>query len=372
MKIIVPRLNPNDDSVLIAKWHVADGSEISKDMPLVDIETSKTVVTLDATVSGKVAIHVLEGGYAEVDSCVGMITQKNDKEVITEKKYIDDKGDENKHSLSKLVKDKNQVILSKAAQKYVRDNSIELAKFTLSGLITIHDLKKTSNSKCINKNLETNSPQLKAEGIIAAREKLHKPAKREEIRQLQIGQSGLINSTVSIQLNLSKEYGVDKNDNHKFEIFKYNLIEIICKTLVDSLEFTAYYYENKIHYYDRVDLGLALDLGEGLKVVRIKDANELNATQLRDKVADLTLEYMRNELRIDQLTGSTFTVTDLTSENILHFIPLINGKQSIIIGLGADRYQQDFIMSIIISFDHRVLTGRQVARFLNTIRTLIK
>ena len=68
------------------------------------------------------------------------------------------------------------------------------------------------------------------------------------------------------------------------------------------------------------------------------------------------------------MIDSSLTITDLSGFDILYFHPLINGKQSAIIGIGGDSTQPDYPMSINMTFDHRVSDGREVATFLNQLR----
>ena len=371
MNILVPRINPNDDSVLVARWHFADGDNVSKDAPLVDLETSKTVVTIDAPATGLISIRVKAGEYAEVDSPIGEIATINQHP----SRKSSDSGDSIRHQ-DKPSEDHLMAtggpIFSNAAKEYIRERKISLNDIPMKGLVTVHDLKCDSTKGVKREVFVERAPKKNTLSPLSSREINQKPAKREEIRQLQIGQNGLINSTLTVTINLSSEYNIDVNDGMSFVRVKFKLIEIICRQLTSAPYFTAYHHDDRIHFYDRVDLGYALDLENGLKVVRIKDANELSAAEIHNAISELALCDIRNELIHEQLTGSTFTITDLTEQNILNFVPLINGHQSIIIGLGADRFQRDFPLSIIITFDHRVLSGKQVAIYLNSLRDLLR
>ena len=81
---------------------------------------------------------------------------------------------------------------------------------------------------------------------------------------------------------------------------------------------------------------------------------------------DLTLRYMRGELTIDDVTGGTFTITDLSGEGVVHFVPVLNERQSGILGLCAAR--NDGSRELVLTFDHRLSDGMRAARFLAALR----
>jgi hypothetical protein len=142
----------------------------------------------------------------------------------------------------------------------------------------------------------------------------------------------------------------------------------VARLLTQWPQLTAYFADGSVHFYDRVDLGVAFDLGKGLKVVTLQDANKLLPVNFYEKTIEIGIRYLENRIRPDELIGSTITVTDLSGFDILHFHPLINGRQAAIIGIGGDSAQPGYPMSINITFDHRVSNGREVASFLSELR----
>jgi 2-oxoglutarate dehydrogenase E2 component (dihydrolipoamide succinyltransferase) len=106
-------------------------------------------------------------------------------------------------------------------------------------------------------------------------------------------------------------------------------------------------------------------------VVTIPNAPTLNAAAIGRRLAELTLDYMENRLAPAEVQGATFTVTDLSAFDVLQFEPLINGRQSAILGIGGDSTLPGHPMSLTIAFDHRVLNGREVGMFLRSLRDRI-
>ena len=80
-----------------------------------------------------------------------------------------------------------------------------------------------------------------------------------------------------------------------------------------------------------------MNLGRSLRVPVVKTRGSGSLRDVARAVRDLTLRYMREELTIDDVTGGTFTITDLSGEGIVHFVPVLNERQSAILGLCAER-----------------------------------
>jgi pyruvate/2-oxoglutarate dehydrogenase complex dihydrolipoamide acyltransferase (E2) component len=102
----------------------------------------------------------------------------------------------------------------------------------------------------------------------------------------------------------------------------------------------------------------------------VKDAARLSLRDVAVAVRDLTLRYMRDELAIQDVTGGTFTITDLSGEGVVHFLPVLNDRQSAILGLCAER--GGTTRDLVLTFDHRLSDGMRAARFLNALRARLE
>jgi pyruvate/2-oxoglutarate dehydrogenase complex dihydrolipoamide acyltransferase (E2) component len=122
--------------------------------------------------------------------------------------------------------------------------------------------------------------------------------------------------------------------------------------------------------YRNVNLGFAVDLGRGLKVLVIRDADNLAFAELASKFEELLVKYSTGTLGVLDVTGSTFTLTDLGAEGAFAFVPVINARQAAIVGLGAETRDHaglpnGFMLSC--TFDHRLVAGKLVAEFLSEL-----
>jgi pyruvate/2-oxoglutarate dehydrogenase complex dihydrolipoamide acyltransferase (E2) component len=150
------------------------------------------------------------------------------------------------------------------------------------------------------------------------------------------------------------------------------VVREVAALLAEFPLFAAWYERERIFYYDKIRVGLALDTENGLKVVNLGDPRESKPEQLHERIMDLVLRDMRNELTTEHTERSTFTITDLSALGVLTFEPLINGRQSAVLGIAGDQSAPDQPITLILRFDHRVLTGRQAAQFLNALKARLK
>jgi pyruvate dehydrogenase E2 component (dihydrolipoamide acetyltransferase) len=85
----------------------------------------------------------------------------------------------------------------------------------------------------------------------------------------------------------------------------------------------------------------------------------------------LSLRYMRDELAMQDVVGSTFTVTDLSGHGVVHFIPVLNDRQSAILGICAERHGTGH-RDLVLAFDHRMTDGMRAAQFLGVLRDALE
>jgi len=375
--IQAPRINTNDDQVGVVAWHVKDGDYVEIGQSLVDLETSKAVVTVDAEYSGYIKRLAHLNAIVRVGSDLASMADTLE-ELSSEINVSVDVIESNKDA-STMIKSSASTFattrISKAALNKINASKLKIEDFSELGLITLSMVESKLNpllTKAKPKALKINkSPVQDKRGPIVPREESTSLGKRAEIEQLTTGELGLINSTLSIYFDSANI----RNRLKLLGLFDGNLSPIILyelsRLLLQWPQFTAYYHDDHVHYYDRIDLGIAVDLGKGLKVVRIKDTEVLSPQEIFEFTIDIGLRYLDNRIKPEELVGSTITVTDLSSYDILHFRPLINGKQSVILGIGGDSLKPGFPMSINMTFDHRVSNGREAATFLKELRARI-
>ena len=133
----------------------------------------------------------------------------------------------------------------------------------------------------------------------------------------------------------------------------------------------AFYDEGNIHYYESVNIGIAMDAERGLKVPVLANADRKNIAETRMELENFVLSYLDDTLPVQALADGTFTVTDFSGEDVHSFMPLINQGQAAILGIGAEYFLPGLsngVFNLMLAFDHRLTEGRAAAAFLKDLR----
>jgi len=129
----------------------------------------------------------------------------------------------------------------------------------------------------------------------------------------------------------------------------------------------AYYSDGELFFYEEVSIGYALDLGNGLRIVCLGDVEERTEDEIRAKITSGVKDYLVDRLDPNDVRRSSFIVTDLLSDEVDFFIPLLGKDQGATLGLcGFDSRTASLKLSL--TFDHRVTEGRVVASFLRDMK----
>jgi pyruvate dehydrogenase E2 component (dihydrolipoamide acetyltransferase) len=153
------------------------------------------------------------------------------------------------------------------------------------------------------------------------------------------------------------------------------------KALLEVPELNAEFIDGRIHKHAEVHIGFACDTPRGLMVPVVRDAHKLTAGELSAKMKELTAQAVEGTIEVDDLSGGTFTVSNLGSLGIESFTPLLNPPQVAILGVNAIQLKAvrrdgriEFIDSIglSITLDHQVIDGAPGARFLKVVKEKIE
>lgn len=355
--MFVPRLTSNDNEIKIIQWLIEDKKFVQKGENIVIIETSKTLVDIQSEHSGYILTHGKAGETLEV----GTLLAEFYIDLTNLETSQEDRPNSIDKNCTKFADKDDYIRFSNQAKQYLNKSELDPMQFCNYKLVTTNIIRNFLNNNTKNSNLDLeNFPSAKAEKITSD--------KKSEIRILSQAKLENLASSLTIQLQ-SIEI---RNYLKKFtwlngQIFPYILI-VLSKLLISYPKFTAYYDKDHIVYYNKVNLGFAIDLGKGLKVAVIKEANTLTLSQINYAIIDLISHYYENSLTIEELSYSTITISDLSNDGIFSFQPLINKNQSIILGISGDKNIEGYPMTFNIVFDHRVLTGKEVALFLNKFK----
>jgi pyruvate dehydrogenase E2 component (dihydrolipoamide acetyltransferase) len=161
--------------------------------------------------------------------------------------------------------------------------------------------------------------------------------------------------------------------------------DIIVKAVADTLEqfpkFNATLVGNDLVMFDEVNIGVAMATGDGLIVPTVRDANKKSITEIALETKDFGKRAQKNELTAEELTGSTFTVSNLGPFKVDLFIPVINPPETAILALGQIKKKPIVIDDMIAirsmmmascAVDHRILDGAPAGQFLAALKETLE
>lgn len=192
--------------------------------------------------------------------------------------------------------------------------------------------------------------------------------KKREIEYLSDVQTPGLTSTLNIFVETD---GIFTHINRTLKYLRNSLLPVIVyevsRLLADYPLLNAYFTGDAIARYKDVNPGFAVDIDKGLKVLKIAGAGKLSIQDIESRILQMSGQYLDDTLDIEQLTDITFTITDLSSEGVAFFRPLVNKMNSAILGVSAiDGKLQRCTLSL--TFDHRVTEGKLAAQFLKELK----
>ena len=155
----------------------------------------------------------------------------------------------------------------------------------------------------------------------------------------------------------------------------------LARTLADHPLLNASMVGEEIHCWEEINIGVAVALDSGLIVPVVRAANTKSLADLAGETADLADRARTNRLSPDELLGGTFTITNLGTLDIDGFTPIINPPQSAILGVGRivprpvvvdDEIAVRYMVTLSLSFDHRIVDGAPAAQFLQALKQAIE
>jgi pyruvate/2-oxoglutarate dehydrogenase complex dihydrolipoamide acyltransferase (E2) component len=362
--VTVPLENVNDEFATIVEWNVTSGSKVKKGDVIVTLETLKATFELESEKEGFLFYEKEEGDEVGIGSAIAYICKENKKPAMERETAAADMSNEY---------DGNVTISAKAG-KLMKEYGLRNEDFVGFEKVKIADVKARIADKGLKKRELQSGIRGKTQNIVSSKSIKISPAKRFEIRQLNQSNKRVVLSSVSIMVDMKK---VEENihnifQNEKVQATAFELI--ISKTarlLKKYYLLNGFFDDGSCNIYDEINIGIAVNIGKGLRVPVVKNADTLTLKDISNTVRDLSLKYFREELGVGDLTGGTFTVTDLSSMGIVDFHPVINNMQSAILGVCSVMPGTNYF-KIILTFDHNMADGMIAADMLNELSTFLK
>ena len=353
--ITVPELGESIIEGTITSWLVKEGENFKSGDNLAEIETEKITIEIPAQSSGKLTkIIAPVGATVNVGQSIAEIT---DEVTI----------DENSESKSNQIKEKKET--AKALKSHNNPDTIEKTENSPSSENNLQNFDiETENQN------EKTIPMSKLRQTIARRLKDAQNTAAILTTFNEVDMSAIMSLRKKEQTSFKKKYGV-----------KLGIMSFFVKACTDVLkeipEINSEIYENKIIYKNYFDIGIAIGSEKGLVVPIIRDAGNLSNGDIEKGIIDLAQKANSNKLTMKDLSGGTFSITNGGIYGSMMSTPIINPPQSAILGMHSiiDRpiaVKKKIVikpmMYIALSYDHRLIDGKQAVTFLVRLKELLE
>ncbi|TCI92640.1 pyruvate dehydrogenase complex dihydrolipoamide acetyltransferase [Tenacibaculum sp. M341] len=415
--VTMPRLSDTMVEGTVASWLKNVGDKVEEGDILAEIETDKATMEFESFYEGTLLhIGIEEGNSAPVDSLLAIIgnegtdvsavinAHKNGgsttavpSEPKKEEKNTDSKNTSAVLNVTETTSNSAngaRIFASPLAKKIAKDKGYNLADIKGSG----------ENGRIVKKDVENYVPSAKTEVQTTASTTSTPSAitsfaiageeKTEEVKNSQMRKAiakSLGNSKFSaphfylnIEVDMDNAIASRKTINAIPDV-KVSFNDMVVKACAMALQkhpqVNTTWSDDTTKYHSHIHVGVAVAVDEGLVVPVVKHTNALSLTQIGASVRDLAGKARSKKIKIDEMQGSTFTVSNLGMFGIESFTSIINQPNSAILSVGAivekpvvknGQIVVGNTMKLTLACDHRTVDGAVGAQFLQTLKTFIE
>lgn len=385
IEIKVPAFPESVNEGTLVKWHKAVGDAVARDEVLADIETDKVVFEVPAIDDGVIAeIHEQEGATVLAGQLLATITEGQ-----APKKTASDKP------AAQAEPEDTEIPVSPSALKLMAENNLspqQVRGTGKDGRILKEDVQvhlQTGSGKVAS--ITSSAKQTVVTFPTGERPQKRVPMSRLRARiaerLVEAQQTAAILTTFN-EVNMQPLMALRSRYRDKFEKthnVRLGFMSFFVKAAVEALkrfpEVNGSIEGEDIVYHGFFDVGIAVGSPRGLVVPILRDVDMLSVADIESKIADFGQRAKDGSLSLDEITGGTFSITNGGVFGSLLSTPILNPPQSAI--LGMHKIQERAVvengevvvrpmMYLALSYDHRIVDGREAVQFLVTIKDLLE
>jgi len=395
VEIKVPVLPESVADATIATWHVKAGEAVTRDQVLVDIETDKVVLEVvaqadgvmgeiihdtGATVTAEEVIGKMEAGGAPAAKKDDAPAKKEDAKAEASDAKTEAKSD-----------DSNDDALSPSVRRMIAEKGLDAGKIKgtgKNGRVTKEDVEKfVAGAPAKSAAPAASAPTAVSGDRSQKRVPMTRLRKTIANRLLEAKNSTAMLTTfneVNMKpiMDLRKQYQDVFEKRHGIRLgFMSFYVKAVTEALKRFPEVNAAIDGDDIVYHNYFDVSIAVSTPRGLVTPVLRDCDKMNLAEIEKAIKELALKGRDGKLAMDDLTGGNFTITNGGVFGSLMSTPIINPPQSAILGMHKiqDRVMVvDGKMEILpmmylaLSYDHRIIDGKESVGFLVTIKELLE
>ncbi|GFZ86375.1 dihydrolipoyllysine-residue acetyltransferase component of pyruvate dehydrogenase complex [Rickettsiales bacterium] len=397
IKILMPALSPTMKSGKIVEWKIKEGDVISSGMEILDIETDKAVMPLEAADEGTLAKITVPAGTENVPvgKPIGIMLEEGETkadiaeddtqesqelpqtaaqeqsaaQAETKTAAIDpDKGNKSNNKPPEM----RSIKASPLARRIAAQQNIDLSKISGSG----------PYGRIVKDDIMSQMP-IQAEKREVAGQEISKMRKAIAKRLLESTQNiphFYLTIDCEIDSLLKLKSAINENGEHKITVNDL-IIKAAALSIARLPEMNCSWGEEQIMQNNAIDISFAVAIEDGLITPIVKNADQKSISQISSEIKHLASKAQENKLTPEEFEGGSFTVSNLGMYGIKSFIAIINPPQSAILAIGkgekrpvarGEKIEVAMLMTATLSCDHRIIDGAIGANFMKIFKEYIE
>ena len=360
-------------SATVTKWLKGEGDQVTKGEPLLEVETEKINTEMESPASGILArIVAHDGETIEVGSVLAVLAEPGEEvSPQSESAELREPPSRLTREEDPSTKSPRRIQIEPGARRLARQLGIKIHTVQGTGprgRITVEDVERTAKAP--------SQPEIS-------------PASGTALTGMRriIAERMLRSSTETAPLTLTMEVDVTGLQEIREGLRTRNIrplhiiIKAVAATLREHAALNAHLKGDQLERSEQVNIGVAVALDDGLIVPVVRNADCKGVAEIAEEVRILSDRASRGILSMEEVTGGTFTVTNLGAFGIDVFTPIINQPEVGILGIGRiierpaiykGSIEKRAMMWLSLTFDHRALDGAPAAAFLTGLKTRVE
>lgn len=395
--IKVPTVGESINEVTLVKWLKQDGEYVERDEVIAELESEKATFEVNAEQAGVLKTVGKEGDTLNIGDTVAQIdeTAAKPEGATTEVKKEEPTPNKQQAGNGQPAQPKAEakteappvktapVKATPVASAIIADKKVDTNKIQPSGFgnkILKEDVLEALTSPGRKPGLEAFNRDEKREGMSNLRKTVSR--RLVEAKNTTAMLTTFNEVDMSRIMALRTEYKEKFKETHQVNLgFMSFFAKACCYALLEWPAVNAYIDGNEIVYHNYCDISIAVSAPKGLVVPVIRNAESLSMADIERKVVELATKARDNKLSIEEMQGGTFTITNGGVFGSMLSTPIINIPQSAILGMHKIEERPVVVdkqivirpmMYVALSYDHRIIDGRESVSFLVRVKELLE
>jgi len=370
-KVVMPRLSLTMKTGTVVQWFKKEGETVQKGEPLVEVLSEKVTYDVEAPDSGVLRkILALEGVDVPVAQAIGIIAAPDEPiseaevapaapeeaaevEAVAEREFVE--------------KVEERILASPAAKRLAREHGVDLVKVVGTGpegRIVEDDVRRFLEGTKVMPRVREVVPLT---GI-----------RKTAAERVSLSARTAPHSTITMEVDMTNAVKLREETQASYTDM---LVKAVAQALREHPVMNSTLEDEQIKVFEDVNVGVAVATEKGLVVPVIHNADKKSLSEASSELKLLVEKAREGKLTKEELTGGTFTITNLGMYGVDVFIPIINPPEAAILGVGRvvekpvvvdNEITTKPVMQLSLSFDHRIVDGAPAAQFLQRVKQVLE